>query len=100
MSTNPSKRYGSPDVPKISNVNDDDVQQFQQIIRERKGMSFCLISPCLLFSSIIDVIIVPVWPWIEEGQLFCHSIVIQFSCSLLYFLYVFVLAMFCSNCRT
>jgi hypothetical protein len=40
MSTNPSKRYGSPDVPKISNVNDDDVQQFQQIIRERKGMSF------------------------------------------------------------
>jgi len=42
MSTTPSKRFSSPEVAtsKTSNINDDDVQQFQQIIRDRKGMSF------------------------------------------------------------
>lgn len=41
-----------------------------------------LLAPRLLsFWFIIDVIIVLSWPWMEEGQLFCHSIVKQFSCS-------------------
>lgn len=39
MSTNPSKRFSSPDIGTSTKVDvDDDVQQFQQIIRERKGM--------------------------------------------------------------
>ena len=40
MSTrSPSKRYSSSDIPltTMSNVNDDDAQQFQQIIRDRRG---------------------------------------------------------------
>jgi hypothetical protein len=43
MSTSPSKRNNSPDVAmKMSgDSNTDDAQQFQQIIRDRKGKYFC-----------------------------------------------------------
>jgi hypothetical protein len=42
MSISLSKRYNSSDVTTstILNSNDDDAQQFQQIIKYRKGMSF------------------------------------------------------------
>ncbi len=50
MRPSSSKRYSSPDVAatKTSNVNaaDDDTQQFQQIIRDRKGMSFDAYFSC------------------------------------------------------
>ena len=44
MSTNSSRRYSSPDVAisAMSNIINDanDTQQFQQIIRDRRGTSF------------------------------------------------------------
>ena len=43
MSTSPSKRNNSPDVAVKTNGNSntDDAQQFQQIIRDRKGKFIC-----------------------------------------------------------
>jgi len=63
MSISSSKRYSSSNVTTstILNSNDDDAQQFQQIIKYRKGMSFLFFlfkSQCLLFLFIIDIIIV------------------------------------------
>lgn len=42
MSTSPSKRNSSPDMANtaMENVNEDDAQQFQQIIRDRKCKLF------------------------------------------------------------
>jgi hypothetical protein len=42
MSSSPSKRNGSADVATkiVEDVNTDDAQQFQQIIRDRKGKVF------------------------------------------------------------
>jgi hypothetical protein len=50
MSTSASLRYSSPDIvisPK-SIINDDDVQQFQQIIRDRRGMYLFIFMPTFL----------------------------------------------------
>jgi hypothetical protein len=42
MSTSPAQRYSSPDIvtTMTGDVNEDDAQQFQQIIRDRKCKFF------------------------------------------------------------
>lgn len=58
MSTSPSKRNNSPDTATatVDDDNTDDAQQFQQIIRDRKGnlyifdKFFQLIKEFLIFS--------------------------------------------------
>ena len=77
-------------------INDNnDAQQFQQIIRDRRGIVYFLRPlsifhdlPIFLFSYVIDVIIILLCPSSEEGQLFCHSTILHCSCSLLNFFYV------------
>jgi hypothetical protein len=53
MSSSPSKRNGSADVATkiVEDVNTDDAQQFQQIIRDRKGKVFFLLSFFKIISA-------------------------------------------------
>jgi hypothetical protein len=53
MSTSPSQRSSSPDTASTmtGNVNEDDAQQFQQIIRDRR----CKFSYCLFLKKISHV---------------------------------------------
>ena len=54
MPISPAKRFSSPDVgiSIMANANDDDVQQFQQIIRDRRGMYFLSIYFFSLISEL------------------------------------------------
>lgn len=56
MSSSPPKRYSSSDVPQttMSTIPDDDAQQFQQIIRDRRGkyLSSCR-SPSTTFTFLL-----------------------------------------------
>ena len=50
MPTSPAKIFSSPGAAAtVSTTNDDDAQQFQQIIRDRRGKFIDKISQCLLY---------------------------------------------------
>lgn len=57
MSISPPKRYSSSDVAqtRMSNIMDDDAQQFQQIIRDRRGK---YLSSCRSTSATFTFLLV------------------------------------------